>query len=152
VSSTGTSTSNAVGAPRCHTSQLELVKAGGGAATGHQITTWALKNTSSATCSMFGYPGITMVDEHGRPMATTDQRGDGFITNANPPARVTLAPGVSGYFGVETYICERPGDRYITTTAIRVIPPDETTRLGAAAGGHICTDRVVIVSPVRGRR
>jgi hypothetical protein len=135
---------------RCHTPELEATALGGGAATGHSISYFQLKNISSRTCQLLGYPGITLADASGNPIPTKDQRGSGFITNDQPPRPVKMAPGATGVFGLESHSCDAPGDHPGPTSAsIQIIPPDETDHLTVKTGLALCQDQTLIVSPVR---
>src|SRR5690349_1008297 len=69
----GTTTTQA--SSRCHTPELEATgPIDSGAATGHQIFYFQLKNISSRTCQLLGYPGVTLADASGNPIPTKDQR------------------------------------------------------------------------------
>src|SRR2546421_12870184 len=92
---------------RCHTPELEATgPIDGGAATGHQISYWQLKNISSRACQLLGYPGVTLADASGNPIPTKDQRSNGFITSDQPPLTVKMPPGATAVFGLETHSCD----------------------------------------------
>ena len=54
------------GPPVCVTSQLRLSRAAAGVAVGTSYTWYSLTNVGPAVCSMIGYPGIAILDAHGR--------------------------------------------------------------------------------------
>jgi hypothetical protein len=139
---------------RCHTPELEATgPIDGGAATGHQISYWQLKNISSRTCQLLGYPGVTLADASGNPITTKDQRGSGFITSGKPPGVVKMAPGATAVFGLETHSCIATGDHEGPKSAsIQIIPPDETDHLTVKTGMALCQDQTLIVSPVRANK
>lgn len=146
VASTATSTTS-IG--RCTTAELSLRAAGGSAATGHALATFELRNTSSRTCRLLGYPGVQLLDASGATL-TEAQRTAGFILGDVAPSAVTVAAGKSAYFGVESVnVCQ--GDLIPTPSAsLRVTPPDETAALTVAATINVCKgQQSVLVSPVR---
>src|SRR5206468_12033164 len=60
VAAPGVTSTTSIG--RCTTAELSLRAAGGTAATGHALATFELRNTSSRTCRLLGYPGVQLLD------------------------------------------------------------------------------------------
>jgi hypothetical protein len=147
VAAPGVTSTTSIG--RCTTAELSLRAAGGTAATGHALATFELRNTSSRTCRLLGYPGVQLLDGSGATLADA-QRKAGFILGDVAPAAVTVGAGKSAYFGVESVnVCQ--GDLNPTPSAsLRVTPPDETAPLTVAATINVCKgQQSVLVSPVR---
>jgi uncharacterized protein DUF4232 len=70
-------------------------------ATGHLEVTFALRNTSSESCRVEGYPATRLLDASGKALPMRVQRGHGFFADTMRPARwITLAPGGRARFGV----------------------------------------------------
>ncbi len=53
--------------------------------------TYALTNAGASTCTMFGYPGVAILDAGGQIVQHPAQRGG--IQAPTPVKLVTLAPG-----------------------------------------------------------
>ncbi|HZD66193.1 MAG TPA: DUF4232 domain-containing protein [Acidimicrobiales bacterium] len=115
---------------RCHTAQLSAQVVRRGAATGHVGQTIALRNVSSLACTLYGYPGLLMLDAADRPLMTRVNRGTSYVVHAQTPATVTLAPGGAasfalGYRNATGY----PGSRCPTSARLEVTPPNATHHL-----------------------
>jgi hypothetical protein len=112
-------------APACSTSDLHITTGnyGGGAAG----TFWSVvdfTNVSKASCTLYGYPGVSLRDASG------GQIGAAGIRDASVAAKViTLAPGATANTSVgqtdpgvyPTAKCESE-----TSTYLRVYPPNQT--------------------------
>jgi hypothetical protein len=109
-------------------------------------------NTSRSACTTKGWPGVQLVDKSGHPVPTTDQRVNGFGTNENtPPSTVTVAPGASAYFGIETTdVCSNTAAQ--PASAVLAIPPDQYSQLKASAETSFCPNPTVQVTPVRSKQ
>lgn len=71
-------------AARCSTSALTLRLRAAGAAAGSTYYRLALTNRSSATCSLFGYPGVSAVRAGGAQLGSPARR------NPQHPARLVV--------------------------------------------------------------
>src|SRR5664280_1075662 len=78
---------------RCHTSELTVTIGPGQGAAGTIYGSLALRNHSDATCTLYGYPGLQLLDAARQALATQVDRGgsDGSALSG-PPTMVTLAP------------------------------------------------------------
>jgi Domain of unknown function (DUF4232) len=75
---------------RCHTSQLSAELQPGRSTEQYPgAAMLSLHNKSKQTCTMEGYPGISLVAADGRPLSTNPHRDP----NEVKPAPLTLAPG-----------------------------------------------------------
>jgi hypothetical protein len=73
---------------------------------GEHSLTYTLTNASKTSCTVGGYPTITLSDRRGVPLKFDYVHGRGqYVTHA-PPQTVTLAPGAVGYFLVAQYRCD----------------------------------------------
>ena len=110
--------SGGVGAPRCSTHQLRISVLDVQGATSHSYWDIALRNAGPGSCRLRGYPGVGLLDAHGRPIADEVRREPGF-----PTPSVTVAPGRRAYFTFGDVVagpCRRMRSRHI---AWRCIPP-----------------------------
>jgi hypothetical protein len=86
----------------------------------------ALTNTSSATCSLFGYPTITLLDSSGQPLPFQYGHANGFSVTHALPRPVLIPPRASAYAAFEKYRCDVRAKALATT--VRLSPPDSAVR------------------------
>lgn len=117
---------------RCHTSELRASVGRGDPGAGQRNFPVVLTNTSSRTCTLYGYPGVAFVDASGGQLGPDPRRAPGS------PATVTLAPGRSAWAGLSFTSPDVSGARAATPAALRVTPPDERDFLTVAwRGGKV---------------
>ncbi len=117
------------------TSQLS-VGFGGGVSEGigqHTIDL-TLRNTSSTTCSIDGYPGIALLGADGAILPFEYQRGGDQMTTSAPPQPVGLTPGGVAYIRINKYRCDI-GDK-AAPMSVQVIAPNDTTSTKLAFAGQ----------------
>ncbi|WP_017973168.1 DUF4232 domain-containing protein [Actinopolyspora halophila] len=140
-------TSTGTGRPppvdRCHTGTLDGDLKRGSPGAGQRYAELTLRNTGDSTCTLYGYPGLELLDESGSPLPTDVSR------TADPgPSTLRLAPDETSsaqlHWGVvpsgtdpASSSCEPvPG-------GVRITPPDETDSFrldwnhGRVCGGNI---------------
>lgn len=143
-------------AVRCSPGQLRLAWQGPVSEMTQQSTlSLTLTNVSDGGCYLFGYPGVSLVDSAGRPLALIYARtGDMEVTSA-PPGHVDLTPGGTAYVALNKNVCVL-GDGAVAT-AVRLIPPADSSPLQVSIGSKpamdACTQQgdpgsTVHVSPV----
>ncbi|MER6539159.1 DUF4232 domain-containing protein [Streptomyces sp900105755] len=116
-SSGGSSSTGSV--PACQASQLGYSWADPGSGTGQQKhAVVALTNKSGRSCTMYGFPGVDLVN--------SGQKWSLPRTNATP-RRVTLANGASTNFAI-TFLVPAQGDSSdFTPTTVVVTAPNQRT-------------------------
>ncbi|MGY5044372.1 DUF4232 domain-containing protein [Streptomyces sp. 900105755] len=116
-SSGGSSSTGSV--PACQASQLGYSWADPGSGTGQQKhAVVALTNKSGRSCTMYGFPGVDLVN--------SGQKWSLPRTNATPK-RVTLANGASTNFAI-TFLVPAQGDSSdFTPTTVVVTAPNQRT-------------------------
>lgn len=121
---------------------------GGQAATGHGLLGFQLRNTGSASCHTYGYPGVQFLNRGGATLPTIPSHVTTDFFGTLPLTGVTLASGATASFrlGVTHGISSTAGCS--TAYALQVIPPNDTRTLRVAIpdGAYEC--RTVTVSPV----
>jgi len=135
-------------APACLTSHLSLSVARAAAAAGTAYTWYDLENTGPTICSMFGYPGVAVLNVHGRIVQHPATRG------AALPARVrlvTLKPGQRAQFLLNsTDTIPSPGcPRAYRGVRLQVYPPNQRRARLAPYTRPFCNLRVGPVELVR---
>src|SRR6202035_4618438 len=89
VSPAGTPTSAApAGAAACSSSSLRISLGGGGAAAGTDFTVIDFTNSGSASCTLYGFPGVSLTNSSGAQIGAGATRSP-----SKAPTLVTLAPG-----------------------------------------------------------
>ncbi|MBG0850702.1 DUF4232 domain-containing protein [Streptomyces spinoverrucosus] len=117
---------------RCHTFELRASVGRVNPGAGQRNYPVVLTNTSSRTCTLYGYPGAAFVDASGR------QLGPDPVREGDSPARVTLAPGDSAWSGLSYTSPELTGARTDTPASLLVTPPDERDQLRVRwTGGEV---------------
>jgi hypothetical protein len=135
--------------PGCTGANYTLSLLGTEGAAGTNEVTFGLRNTSSATCPLFGYPGIQLLGAGGADIATNEVEGgsDSFTDFAR--ANVSLASGATAYFNIGySDVVSGTESSCPTTTQVQVIPPDTTTELKVSGQLTVCNGGTVDVSPV----
>ncbi len=150
TSSTPTATTTTAAVTTCQVSQLRIAVAGQGGAAGTQEITFSLTNTSSATCSTYGYPGMLLVSTTGAALPTTVVRGGGLTFENIAPATVTLAPGQTAYFNLGFSDVQTNTTTCSSAHTAEVTPPTNTTHatVDVALGIYACDNGTLHVSAV----
>jgi hypothetical protein len=117
----------ASGDPRCAPAQLEGHVEPGDAAAGHRRATLVVTNSSSHTCTLYGYGGAALYTATGVPIPTRLER-----VPEPGPSLVRLLPGGSAGKELRWGVVasgDEPVDEpcQVPASEIRVIPPDETS-------------------------
>jgi hypothetical protein len=123
--------------PPCAPNQLTITATGAGAGLGHVGKLFTLRNTSSGSCQLRGYPDLQLLASSGRRLPTTVIRAvtGAYLFPAVVPHRVALQPGAVASFDLQY------GDNPVGPAAD---DPDATACPAAAhvevtvpnAGGH----------------
>jgi membrane-bound inhibitor of C-type lysozyme len=133
--------------PSCAGPQLALDVEGSDAGAGNRGLVLSLRNAGTETCSITGYPGVTLMDEKG--MAVVNVRADPWMQGdpAEPPHPVELAAGGKAYFDVGWNVVphESEGEtRCPVTRGLRVTAPGDTSPLTHALEMTVCGGRIKV--------
>lgn len=130
-----TPTSSTSAGSRCATADLTLSLGNVSGAAGTQHQSLALKNTSNRSCSLFGYPGASLLDANGSILGQPAQRDA-----ARAPRVLTLTPGQSAYFTLSFPNAGNfePGKCTANASTLRIFPPDQTQSLQVALQRPYC--------------
>ena len=135
-SSSTTTSSTAPTTTACRTSSLavSLGSPNGSAGATHYGLTF--RNTGSATCTLYGYPGVSFVDSGGHQIGEPAQR------QGSSPTTVTVAAGASAFASIAVTDPGIPPCSGSTAAAqVRVYPPGETQAalVTAPSGLLVCS-------------
>jgi hypothetical protein len=137
--------------PGCTGANYVLSLLGTEGAAGTNEVTFGLRNTSSATCVLSGYPDVELLGPDGAGIATDEVRGGGESFTNFPAANVSLPTGATAYFNIGYSDVVTGGESSCpTTTGIQVIAPGTTTELKVAGRFTVCNAGTVDVSPLFG--
>lgn len=145
VSSSRPSTSSQSGAvPRCRVTQLAAGFTSDGAA-GSVALHFTLTNGSNTTCSLYGYPGLGLLDPSGHALSTTVLRSPSVVVPQIAERLVVIHAGGqahfdAGYSDVDPQPC-------LKAATLEVTPPNAYSHLEIAAAVAPCGG-VIHVSPV----
>ena len=131
----------AAGLPVCTTGSLQVTVGPANGAAGSFYYPLLFTNTSSATCTMYGYPGVALVSQPGGAVV-----GAAAVRNATFPKEVvTLAPGAVAHASLQVGIAQNyPPAQCKPATGhwLQVYPPGEYVALFVAFTAQTCTLRV----------
>ncbi|GAA3297988.1 DUF4232 domain-containing protein [Dactylosporangium vinaceum] len=145
--SSGGATTQQIG--RCHTGDLKVTAQGamsGGGEMNNRYVWLVFTNTSSRSCTLYGYPGVSWVaGDSGQQVNEATVRKSGTT-----PARFTLAPQASGHATVHDGNPDAfgPECQPVEVRGYRVYPPDETAAIFVPWAVMACSGRGVNVGTV----
>ena len=134
--------------PRCSPANLRLDKVGEQGFTSHREWVLALRNVSSRTCRLKGYPNVALLDAGAKSMRTTVTHHAGARKN------VVLKPWGRAFFGF-TFATNGPCSKSVFAYGVRVNPPGNRRGLVWYAGRFgLCgpAPARVDVTPVSSKR
>lgn len=116
----------------CSTASLRLGLAGSPSpATGEHADIYTLTNIGARSCSLTGYPRVTLFDAKGAALPFSYVHESSQYMTDRPPVPVVLAPGGVGYVLVAKYRCDL--GIAADATRIELTPPGTTTALTGPA-------------------
>jgi len=136
----------------CTPSQLSVAVQPGSGAAGTVYASATMTNSSSAKCSLGGYPGMQLLSASGAAIPTDVIRGGGtfLVAQANQPATiVTLAPGQAVAFSF--FYGDNPVGKETscpTSAKVEITPPNDYTYAVVTARITACGGGAIHVSPV----
>lgn len=115
----------AAGAARCHSNQLAVRIASEGAALGHIGVKVRFVNVSAGACTLYGYPGLQMLDGADHALPTEVHRGVAYTVPNVVERLVTLRPRGSAAFDAGWDDSTGYGSKKCpTSTRVLVTPPN----------------------------
>ena len=130
------SSSTTKATPSCSTSDLALSLGQPNGAAGTSYIDLMLKNKSNTACTIKGYPGVSLVDSH------DNQLGQAAIrSSTNQPVLITLKSGQSATATMafpDPGNFSTPGSCSVSSTKLKVYPPDQTSALEVTLAEQSC--------------
>jgi hypothetical protein len=142
-------TATTSGPAPCRAAGLALSFLGQQGATGHGELGFALRNTSSASCTTVGYPGVEFLDRGGAALPTTPTHTTSDFFGHVPEQALTLDAGQSVSFRLG--VTHGAGSSAGCTMAygVQVIAPNDTATLAVQIPGGASECATATVSPLR---
>lgn len=138
--------------PGCTGANYTLSILGTEHAAGTSEVTFGFRNTSSATCTLTGYPGVQLLGAGGVDIATNTVEGGGDSFTSFAPSAVGVAGGATAFFNMGySDVTTGTETSCPTATALQVTAPDTSTPLQVSGQFEVCNGGTVNVSPVFGR-
>ncbi len=153
TTTTSASTTTTTGTTTCQPQQLSASPTNVGGGAGTIELSVSLKNISSTTCTLAGYPGMQLLSSTGASLPTNVVRGGGQPFSASaanqPPSTVTLAPNAVAAFSLNYEDVPVGGETTCPTSAkAEITPPNDTAFLTVALQIAPCGGGTIHVSPV----
>lgn len=137
----------------CIGTNLRLSVEGGDAGMGNRLTTLALQNVGTQTCSLTGYPTVTLADAGDRVLTAVKavQEPGSYFTQGTAPTPVALKPQSKAYFDLAWNVVPHEAE------GEKVCPEAKTLRLTTPGDPALVTlplaltacGRQIRVSPFR---
>lgn len=134
------STSPAGGTSRCDVGSLHAALGpppDGQPGAGHLAAQITFTNTSGHSCTLYGYPGLGLLDGSGHALAVSTDRG-GYLASVDPGPHPLTVPA-SGTATALMSWSDVPPSCLTGGTKLQITPPDSTQQLTVAwGGGPVC--------------
>lgn len=145
-----TTTTTPHGTPTaCAASALAMSVEGTEGAAGTLEVSFALRNISSQSCPMDGFPGAQLLDAAGGQLPTSVVRGGSYPFTDLAPAALTLGAGESAYFNLGYSDVPTGSETSCpTATQLEVTPPNAEDHDTVAVQLTACDHGTLTVSPV----
>jgi hypothetical protein len=142
---------------RCLSAQLTVRLGRAGVALGHVGQVVSFKDSSARSCTLYGYPGLQMLDASGHRIRTEVLRGIAYTVPAAPRRVVVLTPGAEASFDLgfdDSTGYQR--EKCPTSARVEITPPNAyrpitvAWRIQPYGGGSVTHLRCgqITVSPV----
>ena len=135
---------------RCETSQLSVRRVSEDAGVGNVALTYAFTNNASSPCTLYGYPGLALLDAKDQPLEGVKiLRSEGtYFSSKQPRQQVTLAPGKQASFQIAYNHISSTEEQCPMSSKIEITPPNAYEHFTLTEQIKPCTGKVR-VTPVR---
>jgi hypothetical protein len=133
----------------CQGSQLHASRLATAAAAGHIVVTYGLRNVSGAPCTLFGYPGLQMIDASGKPLPTQVSHSGSYTFVAETPTPLSLSPQAEASFYAGYTDVPTGGETSCPQSArLEITPPNDPGKITLTDQIAPCKNGSITVSPV----
>jgi hypothetical protein len=150
TTTTPPTTSTTAATTTCQPSQLRVALYGTEGAAGTNEVTFSLANSSTTVCTMYGYPGMQLLNAGGAGVPTVVLRGGGLSFENVAATNVSLAPGQVAYFNLGYNDVITGTTTCSTATQVEITPPNDFSFVVVPVTPQIdaCNGGTLHVSPV----
>lgn len=139
-------------APNCQNIQLTINPQTSQGAAGHIAIVFRLHNQSGRACSLYGYPGVQLLDRHFLTLPTTVRRGPGNLVGAIPKRLIHVGPHGNAYFALGYSDVQSNNQPCETAHYLMIFPPNDilpvVTYASTSGGAILVCSGIINVSPV----
>lgn len=146
TTTTGTAHSTA-----CTASDLTPSYLGSNGAAGTFVLAIALKNTGSASCHTYGWPGVQFLSASGAKLPTHARRTTSDVVGATPANVLTLKPGEEASFRIAASDVGPGGTSCPNATRLQIYAPDDTVTMHVALPGIAACGRATLSPMLPGK-
>ena len=132
TAATGVTTTTKAGPPACTSGELQAELGPSDAGAGQVYAPLILRNTSSTTCEVTGFPGVSVLDGSGT------QLGDPATRDGAEGGSVLLQPGGVASATLHTTGEGIGGSCQPASAQMKVYPPNQTAAITFAASYTVC--------------
>lgn len=112
--------------PRCYTTQLTVAPGPAQGAAGSIGQSVHFRNVSVHACTLYGYPGMQMLNGSGHDLTTYVHRGSSVTVMQRPVRLVTLGPGQQAAFDIGYADATGFGNERCPASArVEITPPND---------------------------
>jgi hypothetical protein len=142
---------SAASTPRCRLAQLSLAKPKSNGAAGSNRLRFVFTNNSSATCKLFGFPGLQMQNAHHANIRTRVIRGTSNVVPPEPEVDVIMTHGQHGSFYAGYSDVPTGTQRCPLSSFLEVTPPNDFKHFTMALRIAPCGGKITVSPVVHGR-
>ena len=144
-------TGSAASVPRCRQAQLGLAQPQSTGAAGSVRLRFVFTNVSAATCKLFGFPGMQLLNARQAPLPTYVQRGSSTVVPPEPEADVVMTPGQHGSFYAGYSDVPTGSQTCPAASFLEVTPPNDFNHFTQTSHITPCGGRITVSPVVHGR-
>jgi Protein of unknown function (DUF4232) len=122
--------------PRCSNIQLTIRSGQSQGAAGHIAVIYRLHNMWNQPCTLFGYPGLQLLDRNFHSLPTHLHRGAGGIIGGFPARLVRVGPYGNAYFALGYSDVEINNQPCRQVSYLMIIPPNDYLPVVTYATSH----------------
>lgn len=150
TTTTGTTTSTTgSGSGECVAADLQPSFLGTNGAAGTIAVGFALTNSSSSTCTTYGWPGVLLLSSTATALPTDAVRTSSDMLGSTPATDITLKPGQEASFRlIASDFASGSTASCPNATALQIIAPNDTATLKVAISGGIPACGRATLSPL----
>jgi hypothetical protein len=141
----------AASTPRCRLAQLSLAQPKSNGAAGSVRLRFVFTNNSSATCELFGFPGLQMLNAHHANIHTRVIRGTSNVVPPVPEGAVIMTHGQHGSFYAGYAEVPTGTQRCPASSFLEVTPPNDFNHFTIPLDITPCGGKITVSPVVHGR-